>query len=128
MEAEWRICASTNQAIIASDNGLSPGRCQAIIWSNVDYIVIYTITNKIRWNFDRNSHIFIQENAFENVLREMRAAFLSRPQVFNCVFDHNYKTLCVKNELNGVFDHDRHTLIVEQCVHCCSRRQCVHMC
>ena len=30
----WRIYASVNQAIIGSDNGLSPGPCQAIIWTN----------------------------------------------------------------------------------------------
>ena len=30
-EAEWRIYASINYTIIGSDNGLSPGRRQAII-------------------------------------------------------------------------------------------------
>ena len=32
--AEWLIFASVNLAIIGSDNGLSPIRHQAIIWSN----------------------------------------------------------------------------------------------
>ena len=31
IEAEWRIYASVNWATIGSDNGLSPGRRQAII-------------------------------------------------------------------------------------------------
>ena len=31
IEAEWRIYASVNKAIIGSDNDLSPGRRQAII-------------------------------------------------------------------------------------------------
>ena len=35
------------------------------------------------WNLKQNSYIFIQENAFENVVCEM-AAILSRPQ---CVKD-----------------------------------------
>ena len=35
--------------------------------------------NKLQWNHNRNSYIFIQENAFENVVRKL-AAILSRPQ------------------------------------------------
>ena len=34
IEAEWRIYASLNWVIIGSDNGLSPVRRQAIIWTN----------------------------------------------------------------------------------------------
>ena len=34
IEAEWCIHASSNLAIIGSDNGLLPDRRQAIIWSN----------------------------------------------------------------------------------------------
>ena len=33
-EAQWRICASPNYAIIDSDSGLSPVRRQPIIWIN----------------------------------------------------------------------------------------------
>ena len=49
---------------IGSDNGLSPRRRQAIIWTNT---VNWTLKNKLQWYFNRNSYIFIQENAFENV-------------------------------------------------------------
>ena len=42
-------------------------------------IVNWTLGNKLQWNFNRNSNIFIQENAFERVVCEM-AAILSRPQ------------------------------------------------
>ena len=35
IEAEWRIYASVKHANIASDYGLSPVRCQTIIWANV---------------------------------------------------------------------------------------------
>ena len=33
-EARWHIYASVNYAIIGSDNGLSPGWHQAIIWAS----------------------------------------------------------------------------------------------
>ena len=40
-------------------------------------IVNWTITNKLQWNSNQNTSLFIQENAFENVVCEM-AAILSR--------------------------------------------------
>ena len=49
-------------------------------------IVNWTLGNKLQWNLNRNSNIFIQENAFENNVCEM-ASILSWPQ---CV---NYKAL-----------------------------------
>ena len=42
-------------------------------------LAIWTMRNKLQWNFNNNSHIFIQENAFENVICEMASIF-SRPQ------------------------------------------------
>ena len=42
-------------------------------------IVNWTLRNKRQWNFNRNSYVFIQENAFENVVCEM-ASTLPRPQ------------------------------------------------
>ena len=38
-----------------------------------------TTGNKLQWNFNQNPNIFIQENAFENVVCEM-ASNLSRPR------------------------------------------------
>ena len=38
--------------------------------------------NKLQWNINRNSYIFIHENALENVVCEM-ASILSRPQCVN---------------------------------------------
>ena len=64
--------------IIGSDNGLSPHRRQAIIWTNAGILLIWPL-EKIMWNFNPNSYIFIQENAFENVVWKM-AAILSQPQ------------------------------------------------
>ena len=42
-------------------------------------IVNWTLGNKLQWNFNRSSNIFIQENAFENVVCE-KASILFWPQ------------------------------------------------
>ena len=42
-------------------------------------IVNWTLRNELQWNFNQNSYIFIQENAFENVVWKT-VAILSRPQ------------------------------------------------
>ena len=70
-EALWPIYASriTN---IGSEYGSSPGWRQAIIWANDD---ILSIGPKLQWNFNQ-SNIFIQESAFESVVREMTAICL----------------------------------------------------
>ena len=68
--------------IIGSDNGLSPGRRQAIILTNAGIWSILTLGNKFQLNVNRNSNIFIQENAIENFVFEM-ASILSRPQCIN---------------------------------------------
>ena len=47
-------------------------------------IVNWTLRNKLQWNFNRTSYIFIQENALVNVVCEM-ASILSRPQCVNMV-------------------------------------------
>ena len=49
--------------IIGYNNGLSPGRPRAIIWTNaiVDCIIR---RKKLQWHFNRNSNIFNHENAF----------------------------------------------------------------
>ena len=44
--------------IVGSDNGLSPGRHQAIIWANATILLIH---NKFQWNLKQNSYIFFQE-------------------------------------------------------------------
>ena len=68
--------------IIGSDNGLAPRRRQAIIWTSSWNIANWTLANKLQRHFYWNSNIFIQENAFENVVCQM-AAILSRPQCDN---------------------------------------------
>ena len=73
--------------IISSDNGLSPGRHQAIIWTNAGILLIGPFI--LHWNDNQDSYIFIQENAFENIVWKM-AAILSRPQCVNVVL---YRTI-----------------------------------
>ena len=71
-----------NLTIIGLDNGLSPGRCQAIIWTNARILLIEPLGTNFSEIFNKNSNIFIQENAFESVACEM-AAILSQPQCVN---------------------------------------------
>ena len=57
-------------------------------------IVNWTLRNKLQWNINWNSYIFIQENAFENVVCKM-ACILSRPQWVNSLapgrFQFNFR-------------------------------------
>ena len=62
--------------IIGPDTRLSPGRRQAIIWTNAG--INWTFGNKLQWDLNRNFYIFVHENAFENVVWKI-AAILSRP-------------------------------------------------
>ena len=57
---------------------LTPSHYLDQCWS----IVNLTRRNKLHWNVNRNSYIFIQENAFENVVCKM-VVILSRPQYVN---------------------------------------------
>ena len=83
------ICV-TYLTIIASDNSLSPNRRQAIIWTNAGILLIRSLgTNCIEILIE--IHIFIQENAFENVVWKM-AAILSGPQCVKGSVVHDYKS------------------------------------
>ena len=58
------ICASKLN-IIVSDNAWPAPSHHLNKWWN---IVNWTPRNKLRWNLNRNSHIVIHENAFENII------------------------------------------------------------
>ena len=73
------ICVS-KRTIIGSDNGLSPNRRQASIWTNVGILLIGPSGTIFSEN--PNSYIFIHENAFEIVVRKI-VAMLSRHQYVN---------------------------------------------
>ena len=72
------ICVS-KLTIIGSDNGLSPGRRQAIIWTNAGILLIGPLGTNFSEIFNWNSNIFIEDNTFENVVCEM-LLISSRPQ------------------------------------------------
>ena len=76
------ICVN-ELTIIGLDNGLSPGRRQAIIWNNAGLLLIEPLGT----NLNRHSNIFIHENALEHVVCEM-ASTLSRSQCVNDVLNH----------------------------------------
>ena len=101
------ICVG-NLTIIGSDNGLSPGRRQAIICTN---IINWTLGNKFQWNFSRNYNIFIQEKVFESVVCKM-AAILTRPQCVNtikksrCYHHHCFRLTTLANtETTEILKH-----------------------
>ena len=71
------ICVS-KQTIIGSDNGLSPGRRQAIIWTNAGILLIGPLGTNFSEIFIGIQAFFFQENTLENVVCEM-ASILSRP-------------------------------------------------
>ena len=73
------ICVS-KLAIIGSDNGSSPDRRQAIIWTNAGILLIGPLgTNFSEIIIEILRNFFIQENAFESVVCET-ASILFRPQ------------------------------------------------
>ena len=69
-EAEWRKYAS-------------------VIWPSLVKIMacrpVGVLGNKLQWNFNLNSNVFFQENAFEDVVWKM-AAILSRPECVKQAF------------------------------------------
>ena len=68
-----------------SDNGLLPGRRQAIIRTNAQILLIEPLGTNLQWNFIWNSYIFIQENVFENVVCKMAtgsSVFLDTQNIF----------------------------------------------
>ena len=72
--------------IIGSDNGLSPDRRQAIIWTNAGLLSIGSLRTYFNENLIKNATIFIDENARENVVCEM-ASIYSRPQCVKTDYD-----------------------------------------
>ena len=57
--------------------------------------------NKLQWNLKRNKYIFIQENAFENVVCEM-AGILFRPQCLNVESGYSKIKICPSTECHKV--------------------------
>ena len=72
----WCIYAPLNWVSIGSGNGLSPVWCQAITWTNADFLS----TGPLGTNFSeiqiKMQNLLINENAFENVVCKMVAILL----------------------------------------------------
>ena len=138
------ICVS-KLTIIGSENGFSPGRRQAIIWTNDGILLIGPLETYFSKILIEIQSFFIQENAFENVVWKM-AAILSWPQCVEYMckqffilqildmsrikHDFEYDTkgrkwkLCLDYEL----EKDTHTSLEKRCqeistVHCISMFQ-----
>ena len=75
------ICVS-KPTTIGSDNGLSPGRRQAIMWTNAGILLIGPSGTNLSEISSEIYTFLTEENAFENVVWKM-AAILSRPQCVN---------------------------------------------
>ena len=72
MDAQWHTHTHIYiYVIFGSDNGLLTGGHQAIIWTNAGiFLIKSTASNFIDFEV---KFIFIQENAFENVICKMAA-------------------------------------------------------
>ena len=75
------ICVG-NLTIIGSDNGLSPDRRQAIIWTNAGILLIGPLGIDFNEILIGIQTFFIQEQAFENVICEI-VSILSQSQCVN---------------------------------------------
>ena len=82
IEAEYRIHASLNYTIIVSDNSLSSVRRQPIFWINGVLLPI-KLWNIFQWNFTWHSKVFIQENAYENVVYKNDGHLVSASMSWN---------------------------------------------
>ena len=87
------IYASVNWIIIGSDNYIN----QCWIVANC------ARRNKLKWNFDRNTELYIHENAPENTVCEM-VAILSREWEMSWVINwiaYKYRDTCGQNVQNS---------------------------
>ena len=84
------ICVS-NQTNIGSDNGLSPGRRQTIVWNNAGLLLNTFETNFGEILIEIHTFSFMKKH-LKNVVCEL-AAILSRPR-FNsiCMMHYSYFT------------------------------------
>ena len=96
------ICVS-KFSILGSDNGLSPGRRQTIIWTNAGLLLI----GPLGTNFNEIV-IKIQENAFEMVVWKMAAIWSIGLNVLNKIWPtklRKMRTFHALGERDSVKDH-----------------------
>ena len=90
IETEWCIYASVNLLSLVEIMACRLVGASHYLnqWWNIVNLILWNTT---QWHFNRNSCIFIQENAFEYVVYEI-PAILSRPQ---CDIPQAYSQLCI---------------------------------
>ena len=93
---------------IGSNDGLSPNRRQAFIWTNTREIVHWTSRNKLKWNFNHDSCILFHENPFRYVVWKM-AAIVSRPP---CVYVMDRFVDMISNNTTIGFEWNRDTFTI----------------
>ena len=80
------ICVS-KLTTIGSDNGLSHGRCKAIIWTKAGNIVEWGPGNEIQWTFNRNLNISFKIKQFKMASGKWRSFFFGLNvlrQLYDC--------------------------------------------
>ena len=92
------ICVS-KLTIICSDNGLSPGRRQAIIWTNAGILLIGTLRTNFNESLIEYHSFSFKKMHMKNAVWKM-AAILPRPQ-------------CVKAEWNDYFSREVVAMTIE---------------
>ena len=101
-EAEWHMYASVNYTIIGSDNGLSPPRRQAIIWTNDGLLLIRTFGRNFSEIAIKLQKNFLIENTFENVSCKM-ATILSLLQCVKGLYIFLQCVICFAGDINMIY-------------------------
>ena len=104
------ICVS-KLTIIGSDNGLSPGWLQAIIWTNTAILLIGPLVNKLQWNLKAKlMHFHWRKMHFKKSSAKWRA-FCFNPNVLKKK-QKKHVTSPIENEASRF----RFLLILTRCV------------
>ena len=120
VEAGWRIYASLKWVNVGSGNCLSPVRRQAITWTNDYLLSIRPIGKKFSDFVYRNSNIFIDEIAFDNVVCQSGGHLVSASMCYHhqCTFRtplamaQSVELVCAKEDIEtaGIRDEIREKL------------------
>ena len=106
------ICVG-KQTIIVSDNSLSPGRRQAIIWAN-DGILFIGPLEQTSVKFQSKFQHFIHKNSIESAVCEM-ASILSRPKCVKQSLTIGSDALQWRhNGCDGVSNHQPHDCLLNR--------------
>ena len=112
--------------IIGSDNGLSPGRRRAIIWTNAGTWLIWPLGTNFNEILYEILNIFIQENAFEDAVSEM-ASVLSRPQCVDDTYNKFTNSIAVPLQYQERLDDKSISILNDPCLHFFSFSICSSM-